>query len=102
MKVLAGYDRGNAIAVVMRVRNTDKTTRGTPHYKTQHVKRTYPSGGRLKNEIVVSYCALRAASYAPYVAGCLVLKAKEYLLGIGANDNSRTSIPRSRVKHIGR
>lgn len=35
MKVLAGYDRGNAIAVVMRVRNTDKTTKGTPHYKTQ-------------------------------------------------------------------
>lgn len=27
MKVLAGYDRGNVIAVVMRVRNTDKTTR---------------------------------------------------------------------------
>ena len=35
MKVLAGYDRGNSIAVVMRVRNTDKTTRGTPHYKIQ-------------------------------------------------------------------
>jgi hypothetical protein len=51
---------------------------------------------------VVSYCALWAASYAPHVAGCLVLKAKEYLLGIGANDNSRTSIPRSRVKYIRR
>lgn len=49
---------------------------------------------------MVSYCALRAASYAPYVAECLVLKAKEYLLGIGANDNSRTSIPRSRVKTL--
>ena len=48
MKVLAGYDRGNAIAVVMRVRNTDKTPKGTPHYKTQQVKRTYPSGGMLK------------------------------------------------------
>lgn len=48
MKVLAGYDRGNAIAVVMRVRNTDKTTRGTPHYKTQQVQRTHPAGGRLK------------------------------------------------------
>ena len=99
MKVLAGYDRGDAI-VVMRARNTDKTTRGNPHYKSQQVQRTYPSGGRLKNEILVSYCALRAAIYAPHVAGCLVLKAKEYLLGIGANDNSRTSIPRSRVKHI--
>lgn len=32
MKVLAGYDRGDAI-VVMRARNTDKTTRGNPHYK---------------------------------------------------------------------
>lgn len=48
MKVLAGYDRGNAIAVVMRVRNTNKTPRGTPHYTTQQVKRTYPSGGMLK------------------------------------------------------
>ena len=49
MKVLSGYDRGNAIAVVMmRVRNTDKTTRGTPHYKTQQVKRTHPAGGMLK------------------------------------------------------
>ena len=46
MKVLAGYDRGNAIAVVMRVRNTDKTTRGTPLYKTQQVQRTHPAGGR--------------------------------------------------------
>lgn len=46
MKVLAGYDRGNAIAVVMRVRNTDKTTRETPHYKTQQVQRTHPAGGR--------------------------------------------------------
>lgn len=46
MKVLAGYDRGNAIAVVMRVRNTDKTTRGTPHYTTQQVQRTHPAGGR--------------------------------------------------------
>lgn len=84
----------------MRARNTDRTTRGTPHYKTQQVQRTYPSGGRLKNETMVAYRALRAAGYAPHVAGCLVLKAKEYLLGIGANDNSRTSIPRSRVKHI--
>ena len=100
MKGLAGYDRGDAIAVVMRARNTDRTTRGTPHYKTQQVQRTYPSGGRLKNETMVAYRALRAAGYAPHVAGCLVLKAKEYLLGIGANDNSRTSIPRSRVKHI--
>ena len=100
MKGLAGYDRGDAIAVVMRARNTDRTTRGTPHYKTQQVQRTYPSGGRLKNETMVAYRALRAAGYAPHVAGCLVLKAKEYLFGIGANDNSRTSIPRSRVKHI--
>ena len=100
MKGLAGYDRGDAIAVVMRARNTNRTTRGTPHYKTQQVQRTYPSGGRLKNETMVAYRALRAAGYAPHVAGCLVLKAKEYLLGIGANDNSRTSIPRSRVKHI--
>ena len=46
MKVLAGYDRGNAIAVVMRVSNTDKTTRGTPHYKTQQVQRTHPAGGK--------------------------------------------------------
>ena len=48
MKVLAGYDRGNAIAVVMRVRNTNKTTKGTPHYKTQQVQQTHPAGGRLK------------------------------------------------------
>ena len=100
MKGLAGYDRGDAIAVVMRARNTDRTTRGTPYYKTQQVQRTYPSRGRLKNETMVAYRALRAAGYAPHVAGCLVLKAKEYLLEIGANDNSRTSIPRSRVKHI--
>ena len=46
MKVLAGYGRGNAIAVVMRVRNTEKTTKGTPHYKTQQVQRTHPAGGR--------------------------------------------------------
>ena len=47
MKVLAGYDRGDAIAV-MRARNTDKTTRGNPHSKSQQVQRTYLSGGRLK------------------------------------------------------
>lgn len=48
---IKGYSTNDAITVVMRARNKDnRTTKGTPHYRTQQVQRTASTGGTLRNE----------------------------------------------------
>ena len=98
---IKGYSTNDAIIVVMRARNKDnRTTKGTPHYRTQQVQRTASTGGTLRNEKMIAYHALKYAGLSPHVAGCLVIKAKEYLTSLGATDATPTSIPSGRKKYI--
>ncbi|WP_290004329.1 RHS repeat-associated core domain-containing protein [Faucicola atlantae] len=88
---ISKYKYNDAIAISIKGRNIDGTTKGTSHYLANRAQDSSSKAGILGGETVVAYNSLRAAGLSPKAAKCATLKARSYLSGLGATSGTTTN-----------
>lgn len=84
------YNYYDAVAISLKARNSNKTTKGTPHYLANRAQDNSSKAGVLGAETVVAYNSLKAAGLSSKAAKCATLKARNYFTSLGANAGTTT------------